>query len=144
MKEDVFVKKGIVIPEHELEITASRSSGPGGQHVNKTNTRITVRWNAKESKILNERQRARLLEQLKNDLTTTWDLIVYSDTSRSQQQNKESALLRLADKIRKALYVQKRRIPTKISAAQKEARLHTKTHRSFIKKTRNKKIITED
>jgi len=50
MKADVAVKNGVIIPAHELEITASRAGGPGGQHVNKTDTRITVRWNVKNTK----------------------------------------------------------------------------------------------
>jgi len=140
MKDDLPIKNGIVIPEQELEMKASRASGPGGQHVNKTSTRITVRWNVPDSIALNGMQKERVLERLQNDLTKEGDLIIHSSSSRSQQQNKEDALLRLADKVRKALYVPKKRMATRISKAKKEARLKTKAHRGRIKKMRSKKL----
>ena len=58
--KDLAVKNGVVIPEHELEITASRSGGPGGQHVNKTSTRITVRWNVRKTSALSDEQKEQI------------------------------------------------------------------------------------
>ena len=63
MKNDLSIKNGIIIPEHELEITTSRAGGPGGQHVNKTSTRITVRWNVKNTNALNPEQKERVLQK---------------------------------------------------------------------------------
>jgi len=140
MKNDLFIKNGITIPDHELEITTSRAGGPGGQHVNKTDTRITVRWNVNNTQALTEEQKARVLEKLHNRLTSEGDLIVHNSASRSQNQNKKSALSILAQEIRDALYIPKKRIATKIPKALKEARLKTKSHRSSIKKMRSKRI----
>ena len=140
MKNDLFIKSGITIPEEELEITASRSGGAGGQHVNKTDTKITIRWNIKNSVALTEEQKLRILEKLGSRITEDGDLLVHNSESLSQQQNKKNALNNLAAVIRGALQVQKKRIATKISKALKEARLKTKSHRGEIKKLRSKKI----
>lgn len=140
MKKDLPIKNSIVIPDHELEITASRSGGPGGQHVNKTSTRITVRWNVRQTTVLSDTQKERVLQKLASRLTIDGDLIISNSTSRSQQQNKELALERLADTIRKALYIPKRRMKTRIPKSAKEARLKAKTYRSTIKKMRSRNI----
>ena len=140
MKKDLPIKNSIMIPDHELEITASRSGGPGGQHVNKTSTRITVRWNARQTGSLSDTLKERLLQKLSPRLTIDGDLIISNSTSRSQLQNKEQALARLADTIRKALYVPKRRMKTRIPKSAQKARLKAKTHRSSIKKMRSKNI----
>lgn len=140
MKYDLPIKNGIIIPAHELEITASRAGGPGGQHVNKTSTRITVRWNARNTNALHDEQKERMLQKLQPHLTSDGDLIIHNSSSRSQHQNKEMALARLAQEIRNALYVPKKRMATHVSKNAQEARLHAKTHRSSIKKLRSKKI----
>jgi ribosome-associated protein len=140
MKYDVAIKNGIVIPDHELEITASRAGGPGGQHVNKTDSRITVRWNIKNTVALSDEQKARVLGNLQSRLAGDGDFIVHNSASRSQQQNKEMALEQLAQEVRKALHVPKKRMPTRVSKAVKEARLRSKTHRSETKKMRSKKF----
>lgn len=129
----------ITIPEHEIEITASRSGGAGGQHVNKTSSRITVRWNVRNSAVLTDEQKTRILERLASRLTTEGDLIVHNSTSRSQQHNKKMALAQLERDVRKALHVPKKRRATRMSPAVKEARLQTKARKSAIKKMRSKK-----
>ena len=140
MKNDVPIKNSIVIPDNELEITASRAGGPGGQHVNKTDSRITVRWNVKNSLALTDEQKERVMKNLQTRLTTEGDLIIHRGTSRSQQQNKKMALAQLAQEVRKALHIPKKRMPTKISKAKIESRLQAKKSRSTIKKMRSKKI----
>ena len=139
MKNDVPVKNGIVIPEHELEITTSRAGGPGGQHVNKTDTRITVRWNVKTTTVLTEEQKSRVLQNLASRLTESGDLIIHNNETRSQLQNKKLALMILANEIRRALHVPKKRMATRISKAKKESRLQAKSHRGTVKQLRSKK-----
>ena len=143
MSNDLFVENGISIPMRELEVTTSRSGGPGGQHVNKTDTRITVRWNVKMTSALNEEQKERVLQNLQTRLTGDGDLIVHNSESRSQQQNKQMALIQLAQDVRKALHVPKKRMATRVSRSVKEARVDEKTHRGSIKKMRNKKNYDE-
>lgn len=140
MKYDVPIKNGIVIPEHELEITASRSGGPGGQHVNKTSTRITVRWNVRQTQALTEEQKERVLEKLGSRLTAEGDLIINNSTSRSQEHNKKMALAQLAHDVKKALFVAKKRMKTRVPQGAQESRLQAKLHRGLIKKRRREKI----
>lgn len=140
MKNDIHLKNGLIIPEHELEITTSRAGGPGGQHVNKTDSRITVRWNVKTTSVLNEYQKELIQEKLSSRLTSEGDLIVHNSESRSQLQNRKNALANLANEIETALKVPKKRKPTRVSKSAQAARLDTKSHRGDIKKMRNKKI----
>ncbi len=138
MKKDVRITNDIMIPDHELEITSSRSGGPGGQHVNKTSSRITVRWNVRQTHALTDELKQRVIHRLSPQLTSSGDLIVSSSFSRSQLQNKEHALARLADIVRRALYVPKRRMKTRVPKSVHEKRLHNKARRSDIKKMRGK------
>lgn len=140
MKEDLFIKTGITIPEQEVDIVTSRAGGPGGQHVNKTSTRITVRWNIKTTMALTDEQKERAIQKLGSQITADGDIIVHNSSSRSQLHNKKAALLDLADKIRKALHVEKKRMKTRTPKGAKESRLKEKKSRSFLKKMRSKKI----
>lgn len=140
MKDDLPIKNGIVIPAHELEVTTSRAGGPGGQHVNKTDSRITVRWNVKNSSVLTDEQKDRVLSKLACQLTSDGDLIIHSSASRSQQQNKQAAFIRLAEEVRRALVVPKKRMATRISQSAKKARLDSKTRHGIVKKMRSKNI----
>lgn len=140
MKDDLPIKNGIIIPGHELDIKASRASGPGGQHVNKSNTRISVRWNIQESHALDDMQKRHVLKKLESELTNEGELIVHNSSSRSQAQNKKAALEVLAHKVAHALYVPKRRMKTRTPKGVKESRLKEKKQRSEVKKMRSKKI----
>lgn len=143
MKNDLPIKNGIVIPDHELEITTSRSGGPGGQHVNKTSSRITVRWNVRNTSALTDEQKERVLQKLEARLTTEGDLIIHNSASRSQDQNKRMALAQLAEVVRQALYIPKKRLKTRASPGAKEARLEMKSRRSMVKKMRHNKNLDD-
>ncbi len=138
MKNDVVVKNGVVIPGHEIEITASGAGGPGGQHVNKAATKITVRWNVNNTKALTDIQKERVLKNLESRLTADGDLVISNSSTRSQVQNKKKALEILAKTVKKALYVPKRRMKTRIPKEKKEARLQEKKRRAEVKKMRGK------
>lgn len=140
MEKDLLIQPGVVIPGHELEITASRSGGHGGQHVNKTSTKILVRWNIHKTTALTDEQKERVLEKLHGQITHEGDLLVHNSETRSQHQNKELALAHLAQEVRKALQVPKTRMKTRVPRATKEERLYQKSVRSIIKSLRSKKI----
>jgi ribosome-associated protein len=137
---DIHVKNGIVIPYHELEITTSRSGGPGGQHVNKAETRVTIRWNVKRTSALTDQLKERVLKNLESRLTEDGDLIIHNRESRSQLQNKKNALENLAAIVSKALFVPKKRMKTRVPKKEKEKRLEEKKRRGERKKQRGKKF----
>lgn len=124
------------LPLSELEYRASRSSGPGGQHVNTSSTRIEVWWDVAGSPTLNPEQRAQLLERLGPRLDSNGRLRLVSSGSRSQLRNREDATERLQSVIAAALAVRKKRKPTKPSQAAKAARLESKKRRAAIKRHR--------
>jgi ribosome-associated protein len=128
----------IVIPDHELEFQASRAGGPGGQHVNKTATRIEVRWNVRLSHAIDEEQRQRLLTRLASRLDGDgWLRVVAADT-RSQLRNREAARERLTALVGKALVRPNQRRKTKTPAAERQKRLETKRRRGQLKATRRR------
>jgi ribosome-associated protein len=131
------IAPGLFVPRSELEYRASRSSGPGGQHVNTASTRIELLWKLEESQVLSDEQRARLRTRLAARLDSTGALRVVASARRSQQQNKQAADERLAALVRHALHVPKRRRPTKRPKAANERRLLEKKHRGQIKRARH-------
>jgi len=134
--DDLHVQKNLVIPGGELVASATRSGGPGGQHANKTSTRVTLEWNIAESTAVDEGQRRRLLARLSSHLTKEGVLQLHCDESRSQHQNRKIVRERLADLVRKGLRRPKPRKKTKPSRASKERRLEAKRKRSRTKKLR--------
>jgi len=136
MASDIIINERITVPAAELSYTASRSSGPGGQHVNTSDTRIQVRWNLEQSEAFGESQKNRLRRALQSRLTESGDLILASDSHRSQRRNREDVTLRLAAIIRANLIPPKPRKRTKPTRASKERRLEDKRRRSRLKKGR--------
>jgi ribosome-associated protein len=124
------------LPLSELDYQASRSGGPGGQHVNTSSTRIEVWWDVAGSPTLTPEQRARLLERLRSKLDSAGRLRLVSSGSRSQVRNREDVTERLQSVIAAALAVPKKRKPTKPSRAAKAARLEAKRRRATIKERR--------
>ena len=124
------------LPRTELEYRASRSGGPGGQHVNTSSTRVEVSWDVAASPSLSPEQRAQLLERLASRLDSAGRLRLVSGGTRSQLRNKEEVTERLQAIITAALAVRKKRKATKPSRAAKAARLEAKRRRAAIKRHR--------
>ncbi len=139
MPDDILINDLVTIPASELQITASRSSGPGGQHVNKTDSRIQVRWNIPASGALSDFLKNRVINTLRSRLTEDGDLLLACDSHRSQRRNKEEAMQRLAALVREALIPPKPRRKTKPTRASRQRRLDDKKRRSDVKKQRRKK-----
>jgi ribosome-associated protein len=124
------------LPLAELDYRASRSGGPGGQHVNTSSTRIEVWWDIAASPALTEAQRQRLLSRLASRLDGSGRLRLVSSGSRSQLRNREEVTERLREIVASALVVPKTRKRTRPSRAAKAARLESKRRRSATKRDR--------
>lgn len=138
MDDDVVVNPQLSIPRSELTYRATRSGGPGGQHVNTSSTRVELLWHVAASPSLTDVQRARILSKLRNRIAEDGVLRLTSSGTRSQLQNKEDVTERLARLIDQALHQPKPRRKTKPSKASKEARLQEKKRRSETKRRRGR------
>jgi ribosome-associated protein len=136
----IRVNELVEIPRGEIEVRTSRSSGAGGQHVNKTSSRVELSWNIALSKALDDDQRARLLSRLASRLSEEGAIRVVASDTRSQLRNREAAEKRLAETIAKALIVPKKRKPTRRPRAANEARLTEKKKHSDKKRERQRRI----
>jgi ribosome-associated protein len=132
----------LVIPLAEIELRHSISGGPGGQHANKTSTRVDLSWNVDRSSALGPRQRQRIRERLRTRIDTTGTLQLSSAAHRSQLRNREDVLDRLATLLEDALRIEKPRRPTQPSRRAKDARIQAKKRRSAIKQSR--RSVSED
>ncbi len=122
----------------ELEFSTSRSSGPGGQNVNKVSTKVIIRWNLLHSTLITDEQKMVLLNKLSSQLTREGELIINSQESRSQLQNKELALEKLDVLLRKALTKPKARRATKPTKSSKVKRVDNKKRHAEKKQWRKK------
>lgn len=136
--DPIQVTPTLAIPLAEVSMRATRSSGPGGQHVNTSSTRIEVVFDIAGSPSLSEVQRARLLEKLAPRLHGEGTLRVVAQSERSQLQNREAAIARLATILRRGLAVPRVRRPTKPTRASKERRLKEKKARGALKRDRRR------
>lgn len=124
------------IPDAELSFRATRSGGPGGQHVNQTSTRVEVRWQVTTSPSLTEAQKGRLLEKLGSRIDSRGFIRVVADERRSQLRNREAAVNRLNELVQAALKTPKPRRKTRPPASANRKRLDEKRQRSIQKKQR--------
>ncbi|MBS1949452.1 MAG: Peptidyl-tRNA hydrolase ArfB [Cytophagales bacterium] len=122
----------------ELRFTASRASGPGGQNVNKVNTKITLRWDIQQSASLSVDQKELLLQKLSRWLTSEGELILSAQESRSQGANKEEVIQKLERLLQQAFFKKKKRKPTKPSLASTKRRVDKKKKHSEKKQWRRK------
>lgn len=123
---------------HELTFSMSRSSGPGGQNVNKVNSKVTLKLDVLGSAVLNQEQKDLITKRLASRITSEGMLVLTSQGHRSQIQNKEDVLSKLNDLLTKVFTVRKVRKATKPGKAAKHARIKAKKHHSEKKQWRQK------
>jgi ribosome-associated protein len=128
--ESIRVTRSVTLPRSEIELRFSRSSGPGGQHAQKTESRVEAVFDVDASSALTERQKRRVAEKAGPVLRAV------AQDERSQWRNRELATERLVDQLRAALRVERTRVPTRPSKAAKERRLEQKRRRSETKRLR--------
>ncbi len=132
----LIITADLIIPENELDEKFIRSTGPGGQNVNKVATAVQLRFDAQRSPSLPEAVRTRLLRLAAQRLTTDGVLVIEAHRFRTQEDNRQDARQRLAALIRKATIAPKPRRPTKPTAASQTRRLDSKRRHSQLKRLR--------
>jgi len=137
MNDDlVHITDTLSIPMSELQFRFARSSGPGGQHVNRSATQVELLFDVANSPSLEETQRRRVLTKLESRLDKEGVLHLFSQETRSQLRNREEVVERFQELMRDALHVPKRRRPTRPTRAARERRLEEKRRRSEAKRDR--------
>jgi ribosome-associated protein len=131
---DIRITRSVAIPVGEIAIRVSRSSGPGGQHANTAETRVEAVFDVEASAVLTDRQKRRVLAKAGPTIRAV------AQDERSQARNRELALERLTGKLREALRVERRRVPTRPSAAARERRLEEKRRRAAAKRLRGRPV----
>jgi ribosome-associated protein len=136
--EALQISDKVSVPLAELDFRFSRSSGPGGQHAQKSSTRVELLFDVAGSPSLNDEQRARVLKRLAGYVDSAGVLHLTSQSERSQWRNREETIARFQELMQQALRKQKRRKPTRPTAASREKRLRAKRKRSEKKKRRGR------
>ena len=134
----IRISPKISLDESEIEERFVRSSGPGGQNVNKVSSAVQLRFDAMGSPNLTDAVKRRLKRVAGSRMTVEGEIVLQADRHRTQVRNREDALDRLIDMIREAEHVPKRRIPTRPTLGSKKRRLEAKTRRGAIKSARGK------
>jgi ribosome-associated protein len=144
VRDALDVNDAVRIPRAELIVRATRSGGPGGQHVNTSSTRIEVVWNVDRTTALDDLTRARVRQRLGGRVDTEGNVRVVASDSRSQRRNREEAEARLAALLRRALAVPKPRRATRPTGASVAARLDDKRRRARLKAERRRRPDTDE
>ena len=141
----IQIKDKVEISESELIFTASRSSGPGGQNVNKVNTRVTLFFDITASQGFSEFQKSRILKKLATRTSKAGLIRVVSQKHRTQKANRDAAVERLTELLRAALKTTPPRKKTKVPFSEKHNRLQNKKQRGLLKKQRTSAVrLTDD
>jgi ribosome-associated protein len=133
----------IRIPDHEFEFSFSRSSGPGGQNVNKVNSKALLRWNPATTHALNAAQKSRFFARYGNSLTDTGDILIKSDRFRDQRQNRDDCIDKLVAMLQKIITPPKKRVATKPTFSSRQEKRSNK-QKLGTKKLNRKKVRTDD
>ena len=136
MDNVLIINSELYLPQSEVVYRTARSSGPGGQHVNKNETQVELLFDVAHSSSLSDDQRRRILSKLKNIIDSEGVLHLTSQSERSQLRNREMVTARFQEVLAAALRVPKKRRPTKPTAASKAKRLDSKKRRGQIKQLR--------
>ena len=139
MTKSVGITNTLFIPESELDISFIRSSGPGGQNVNKVSTAAQLRFDLGNSGALPAGVKARAAQLAGSRLTNDGVIVITAGEFRTQQLNRDEAIARLVDLLRRAAIVPKRRVPTRPTLASKKRRLQDKTRTATTKRLRGSK-----
>ena len=135
----IHIMDGLLIPEGEISFTASRSSGPGGQNVNKVSSKVTLSFDLRNSTALTAEQKRKIMGKLAARINSDGILRVVSQRTRSQELNRTDVRERFSDLLRRALTPQQPRIRTRVPAAAKKQRVETKRKRALTKQARSAK-----
>lgn len=139
----IEIGDGLVIPEEEVSFVTSRSGGPGGQNVNKLETRVTLRFDLQGSPSLTDEQKARLGERLATRITRAGFLQVTSQKHRTQADNREASVERFVELLREGLHEEAPRKKTRTPAGAKRRRIESKRRRGQRKKERTGRAEVE-
>lgn len=134
------VNRSVVIPGEEIQLRFTTSGGPGGQHANRSSTRVELEWNVLTSRALGPRQRERVMDRLRSRIDTSGTLHLASSRHRSQLRNREDVVERLAALVAEALVPPARRVPTAVPQGAKRRRVEDKKRRGDVKKMRAKPV----
>ena len=119
--------------ETEMVLSATRSSGPGGQNVNKVNTQVELRFSINNSNLFSDDEKDRIFLKLKNKINSEGELILTSQTARTQLDNKENVIEKFYELIEKALTIQKKRLKSRPTIASRLKRLESKKSQALKK-----------
>ena len=135
---DLDLGDGRSLPAALLTVSFARSGGPGGQHVNKVASRVTLRFDVMHSPTLSDEQRRALMEKLSSRLTRDGVLLLSSHESRSQAANREEVVRRFAQLLREGLHRPRKRRATRPTRGSRERRMESKRRRAGLKRDRGK------
>lgn len=138
--DPIEISAGVLVPHEELILRASRSSGPGGQHVNTSSTRIELVWDIASSPSIDDDMRARLMQRLSNRVDSSGKIRLVAQSERSQLRNRDAVIERFGKMIRGALVEQKQRKATRPTKASKRKRIEAKKHRAAVKQQRREPL----
>lgn len=130
------IRPGVTVDDSELSLSFARSSGPGGQHVNTSSTKVELRWDVESSAALTAAQKQRVRERLDNRITADGELVLQASEHRSQARNRQAVVARFAGLLREALRTDPPRRPTRPSRSARQRRLDSKRRRGETKALR--------